>query len=109
MMEMLVSSSPQTLELLPALPQSLSKGEISGMKGRNRVTIESLNWDLTNKAVNCTLKSDIDQDITLIERHGINQINTKTRVIQSPLGQIARIVHLTKGVSTHISIKLDKI
>jgi len=109
MMEMLVSSSPQTLELLPALPQSLDKGEISGMKGRNRVTIESLNWDLTNKAISCTLKSDIDQDITLIERRGINQINIKTKVIESPLGQIARVIHLSKGVSTHISIKLDKI
>jgi alpha-L-fucosidase 2 len=106
MMEMLVSTSPGILELLPALPESLKKGEISGMKGRNRITIERLSWDLAAKVVNCTLRSDIDQQITLIERNGIKAIKTKTLTNGSKLGQIAREVQLKAGERTEITMGL---
>lgn len=106
MMEMLVASSPGLLELLPALPPSLDKGTISGVKGRNRVTVENLSWDLTKNIVNCTLKSDIDQRITLIERNGINTINTSALVHSSSLWQFARVVNLKANISTPILIRL---
>ncbi|MFC8433272.1 hypothetical protein [Streptomyces sp. NPDC057253] len=35
--EMLVYSRPGVLEILPALPDQLPKGSISGVLGRNRV------------------------------------------------------------------------
>ncbi|WP_321335425.1 glycoside hydrolase N-terminal domain-containing protein [uncultured Bacteroides sp.] len=66
MMEMLVSSSPGVIELLPALIPGLDKGCITGMKGRSRVTIEKLSWDLSKQQIICTLKSDITQKITLV-------------------------------------------
>lgn len=106
MMEMLISSSPGVLEFLPALPPELTEGGISGVKGRNRVTIQSLSWNNDDNSVNCTIKSDIDQDITLIERSGIDSINTDAPVSPSPLGQIARILRLKSGVSTAIAIGL---
>jgi hypothetical protein len=109
MMEMLVDSSPGVLELLPALPQNLDQGAISGVKGRNRVTVQSLSWNTGANSVNCTLQSDIDQSITLIERSGINTISTSATVSPSPLGQIARVVQLQAGVSTGISIGLGQI
>ena len=56
----------------------------------------------------CTLRSDIDQDITLIERSGIKTINTSATVSPSPLGQIARVIHLQAGVSADISIGLGQ-
>ena len=59
--------------------------------------------------MNCTLRSDIDQDITLIERSGINTISTSAAVSPSPLGQIASVIHLQAGVSTDISIGLGQI
>jgi alpha-L-fucosidase 2 len=109
MMEMLVDSSPGVLELLPALPQTLDQGAISGVKGRNRVTVQSLSWNTGANSVNCTLQSDIDQSITLIERSGINTISTSATVSASPLGQIARVIQLQAGVSTSISIGLGQI
>jgi len=108
MMEMLLSSSPGTLELLPALPQTLTQGSITDVKGRNRVTVQSLSWNMTNNSVNCALQSDIDQDITLIERSGINTISTGASVTPSPLGQIARVIQLQAGVSTSITIGLGQ-
>ena len=109
MMEMLVSSRPGTLELLPAVPQTLDQGAISGVKGRNRVTVKDLHWNLNKDVVSCTLRSDIDQDITLIERDGIKTISTKTGTGSSPLGQIARTVHLRGGESVNIDMVLAQL
>jgi hypothetical protein len=108
MMEMLVSSSPGTLELLPALPQTLIQGSITDVKGRNQVTVQNLSWNMSSNSVNCTLQSAIDQEITLIERSGINSITTSATVSPSPLGQIARVIQLQAGVSTEISIGLGQ-
>ncbi|GAB6011924.1 glycosyl hydrolase family 95 catalytic domain-containing protein [Viscerimonas tarda] len=104
MMDMLVHSNPGVLELLPSLPEELSKGSVSGIKGRNRVTVENLSWDLNKKSLKCILKSDIDQSITLIERQGIKRINAKTTVEKSLLGNIARTVTLPKGKNIAIEI-----
>jgi len=109
MMEMLISSRPGTLELMPAVPQSLDNGEIAGVKGRNRVTIQDLRWNLDTNSVSCTLRSDIDQNITLIERSGIKTISTEARISASPLGQIARTIHLTSGQSFSIDMKLGQL
>jgi hypothetical protein len=126
MMEMMVCSSPGVLELLPALPQSLTQGSISGVKGRNRVTIQNLTWNMSRHSVNCTLKSDINQRITLIERDGIENISigapntwlqklsqwwhgvSNATISNSPLGEIARTIQLQAGVSTRITIGLGQ-
>ena len=104
MMEMLVSSGPGELELLPALPAALAKGSVSGIKGRNRVTVENLSWDMNRKLVSCILKSDTDQKITLIERTGIGSIKTSAKVESSPLGTMARLISLKKGEQVFLSI-----
>jgi alpha-L-fucosidase 2 len=103
MMEMLVGSSPGILELLPALPKELDKGTIAGIKGRNRVTVKNLSWNMANKTVNCTLVSAIDQKITLIERQGISAIKTVAKNSPSSLGYI---VQLRAGVKTNIAMLL---
>jgi hypothetical protein len=105
---MLVSSRPGTLELLPALPQSLPEGTISGVKGRNRVTVEKLSWNMGTRLVRCELKSDIDQKITVIERDGIRSMATNVVVSPSPLGQVARVVHLPAGKPTSIEIVVNR-
>jgi hypothetical protein len=109
MIEMLIASNPGLLEFLPALPETLVKGAISGVKGRNRITVEGLSWDLSANSVSCILKSDIDQTITLIERSGIKNLTTRARVSSSPLGQTARKVYLKAGEHTNITIELGKL
>jgi hypothetical protein len=73
------------------------------------VTVQSLSWNTGAGVVNCTLRSDIDQDLTLIERSGIASMSTTAAVAPSPLGQMARVVHLQAGVSTDISIGLGQL
>jgi hypothetical protein len=106
MMEMLISTSPGVLEFLPALPARIVHGSIAGVKGRNRTTVESLCWDMSANTVNATVKSDIDQEITVIERSGIKTLNSSAAVGASPLGDIARVIRLKAGVSTPISLGL---
>ncbi len=108
MMEMLVASSPGTLDLLPALPQILDQGAVAGIKGRNRVTVQSLDWSTGANSVNCTLQSDIDQNLTLIERSGIDTLSANAAISSSPLGATARVVQLKAGVSTGIAIGLGQ-
>ncbi|HTJ79385.1 MAG TPA: glycoside hydrolase N-terminal domain-containing protein [Rariglobus sp.] len=109
MMEMLVSSEPGRFEFLPALPEGLEKGSISGVKGRNRATLVSLAWDRAARTASCVIRSDIDQDLTLIERDGIVKITSDAPLAASPLGAIARVIRLKAGVNTAVSFELGKL
>lgn len=103
-MEMLVGSDSGTLELLPALPEYLSSGSISGIKGRNRITVQQLNWDMQTHEVNCVLVSDVNQTITLIFRKGIKNIVSNANVSPAPLKNITRKIRLEKGKQVRIKI-----
>ncbi len=102
-MEMLTYSRPGVTELLPAVPNYLTQGSISSVRGRNRVTV-SLNWNLTAKTVNATLHSDITQKVTLINRRGITSITSSAAIASSPVGSFARVLSLQAGASTTVSI-----
>ncbi|MDN0196247.1 RICIN domain-containing protein [Streptomyces sp. S.PNR 29] len=105
--EALVYTRPGVLEILPALPDQLTKGTINGVRGRNRITIQSLSWDTAARTATVKLTSDIDQNVTFICRRGITSISTGATVTtSSPLGNHARIVSLTAGTSTTITIGL---
>ena len=106
MMEMLISSSPGVLEFLPALPARLVHGSIAGVKGRNRTTVVSLNWDMSTNTLNAMVKSDIDQDITIIERSGIKTLKCDAPAEASPLGNMARIIRFKAGVNTPLAMEL---
>ncbi|WP_436761080.1 discoidin domain-containing protein [Streptosporangium sp. V21-05] len=107
MMEMLATTDPGTLELLPALPKGLRKGSISGMLGKSRFSIDDLDWDTDTRKVKVTLTSDVDQNLTLIQRDGIEQITGAGIQIQdSPLGNIARVLPLRKGQTVTLDLTL---
>ena len=107
MMEMLASSDEGTLEFLPALPDGLEQGSITGMKGRNQTTMEQLEWDMAAGTVTATVRSDIDQTLTLIQRRGIARVDTDAPLKRSPLGRIARQITLKAGESTRVTLYLD--
>ncbi|MCL8017220.1 RICIN domain-containing protein [Streptomyces sp. AS02] len=104
--EAMVYSRPGILELLPALPDQLSKGTIKGVRGRNRITVESLSWDLAARTATVVLTSAVTQDITLISRRGMTSVTTGATVASSSLGSHARVVSLTAGTRTTITIGL---
>ncbi|WP_328916112.1 MULTISPECIES: glycosyl hydrolase family 95 catalytic domain-containing protein [unclassified Streptomyces] len=108
MMEMLAATQPGTLELLPAVPKGLKKGSVSGMLGKGRFTIDNLSWDTDNRKVKVTLTSGIDQNLTLIQRNGIESITGDGVSIQSsPLGGIARVLSLQKGRTVTLDLTLS--
>ncbi|GHT02612.1 lectin [Bacteroidia bacterium] len=106
MMEMLLNSKNDVIELLPALPPSLTKGSLSGLRTRNQTIIERLEWDMDSRTIVCILKSNINQDITLIQRQGITSIKSDAAIRPSAIGNEGRVVKLKAGKSTKISITI---
>ena len=106
MIEMLVCSSPGIIEFLPALPTDLTKGKISGIKCRNRITLKDLSWDKEAGIIECTLVSDIDQSCTIVERSGIAEITGNVEIQPSQQGNMACQILLTKGKVSKLTIKL---
>jgi hypothetical protein len=104
--EALVHTRPGIVELLPALPDQLTKGSITGVRGRNRVRVDSLTWDLAARTARVTLTSAVTQNITLISRRGMTSISTSATVASSPLGSHARVVSLTAGQQVQVTVEL---
>ncbi|MER7480191.1 RICIN domain-containing protein [Streptomyces sp. NPDC126510] len=104
--EALVYSRPGVLEILPALPDQLPSGTIKGVRGRNRITVRSLTWDTGARTATVSLTSDINQDITFVCRRGMTSVSTSATVKTSPLGNHARVVSLTAGTVTTITVGL---
>ncbi len=64
--ESLVYSNKGEIEILPALPQSgFDSGTITGIRARTRAQITELTWNLESKTASVTIKSDINQKITV--------------------------------------------
>jgi hypothetical protein len=62
---MILQSRPGTLDLLPALPDAWPRGEIRGIKARQRITINRLAWDRTAGKLTLQLTSECDQSVVL--------------------------------------------
>ena len=107
MMEMLVNSKNDVIELLPAIPQALRKGSLSGLKTRNRATIKNLEWDMDTQTIKCTIVSDINQDITLIQRQGIKHVEADAVIRPAGIGNEVYIVKLKAGKSATITMKIN--
>ena len=97
------------VELLPALPAAMTTGTVTGIMNRNRTTTQSLTWDMNARTASVTLKSDVDQNVTVIERLGIDNMTLSSgtaAIAPSPLGNIARVVSLKAGVPAAFAIAL---
>jgi alpha-L-fucosidase 2 len=64
-LEMLVQSTPNLIKLIPALPQVLAKGRVSGIRTRAGVSVD-LAWQQCPFELEATLISQRDQTLTLI-------------------------------------------
>jgi alpha-L-fucosidase 2 len=104
--EALVYTRPGIVELLPAVPDQLATGTITGVRGRNQVRIDSLSWDLPGRAVTVMLTSAVTQAITLISRRGIASVTTSATVASSSLGPQARVISLPAGHQVQVTVGL---
>jgi hypothetical protein len=109
-MEMLAYSRPGVIEVLPALPPSLVKGSISGVLARTFARLDKLAWDMEARTVDLTVTSVRKQDVTLIARHGIEEISAPAGVLAAkPQRDKADCeLHLPEGRPVEIHLKLGR-
>jgi hypothetical protein len=109
-MEMLAYSRPGVIEVLPALPPSLVKGTIDGMLLRTFARLDKLSWDMEARTVDATITSVRKQDITLIARHGIENISASNGALSAkPQSGAANCdLHLPEGKPVEIHLKLGQ-
>ncbi len=64
---------------MPAIPTTgFEKGSIKGLVTRTRAELVSFEWDLTQKTVTATIRSDIDQSITVSCKGGSQVLEFKS-------------------------------
>jgi len=109
-MEMLAYSRPGVIEVLPALPPSLVKGTINGMLLRTFARLDKLAWDMEARTVDVTITSAKKQDVTLIARHGIENISASGGALSArpQSGGANCDLHLPEGKSVEIHLKLGQ-
>jgi len=96
--------------VLPALPPSLMKGSINGMLLRTFARLDKLTWDMEARTVDVTITSLKKQDITLIARHGIENISASSGALSAkPQSGAANCdLHLPEGKQVEIHLKLGQ-
>lgn len=103
-MEMLVYTCPGVVELLPALPDEIAKGSITGVLGRGQVTVDKLEWDLLKKRVNVSLRSGKDQRIELCLRQGITKISGSENTLMEKVNDHTFSLDLESNKITKLEI-----
>ncbi|MDT0269148.1 glycoside hydrolase N-terminal domain-containing protein [Streptomyces sp. DSM 44915] len=103
--EALVYSRPGVLELLPALPDELARGRLTGLLARTGVRVHELTWDLPAGTATARLESRAEQPLTLLCRPGLAELETELPVAASPLGPHARRLTLPAGRSTTVTAR----
>jgi len=108
MMEMLAYSRPGVIEVLPALPDTLEKGAINGMLLRTFARLDKMSWDMDARTVDLTVTSFRKQDVTLIARYGIEDIDASAGVLAGALkrGAADCTLHLPEGKPVTLRLKL---
>lgn len=62
---MLVYAQPGKIKFIPALPKKLTSGCLKGIRAKNQIEIESLEWDIETGIIEAVIISDIDQTIAI--------------------------------------------
>jgi alpha-L-fucosidase 2 len=106
--EMVLSSRPGFVSLLPALPDRWEKGSIAGLRCRGNITV-SIEW--SREKVHAELISSQSQNINLkchVDIAEINDAGTGTSIEDSPYGPRYRKIYLPAGEMLRIHIRLKR-
>jgi hypothetical protein len=108
MMEMLLYSRPGVIEVLPAAPESLTKGTVKGLLARTFTKVDDLTWDMGAKTVDLTVTSRRPQDISLIVRYGIESIVAPAGVLPArpKPGETVCTLHLPQDTPVVLHLKI---
>ena len=109
---MLFFSWPGRLDLVPALPKALPRGELRGALARRGITIDRLSWDRRAGRIELEFTSAERQTVTL-RVPGVAKLNSVTRlkpgasVKPSPEGANARLVTVARGRRVSLVVEAD--
>jgi len=108
--EMLAYSRPGLIEVLPALPAALVQGSIKGMRLRTFARLDRLAWNLEARTVDLTVTSARKQDVALLLRHGIDEVNAPSGVLAADIrpGTADCSLHLPENRPVEIHLKLSQ-
>lgn len=106
-LESLVYSKPGEIELLPALPSSISVGEISGIACRNQTVVERMNWNTNDGSISFKLLSKVEQTISIRVRRGIAEFETVNDAKLIAKGSVLQ-VSLKANEAAAIELVLDR-
>ncbi len=106
MMEMLAYSRPGVIEVLPALPPSLTRGSINGMLLRTFARLDRLEWNMDTRTVELTVTSMRKQEVTLIARQGIEEISASPGVLAAKPGPGEAVCHLQLPEGKPVKIRM---
>jgi hypothetical protein len=98
------------IEVLPALPPSLTKGAINGMQLHTFARLNKLAWDMEARTVDLTVTSVRKQDVTLIARYGIEAVSASSRALAAkPESDKATCdLHLPEGKPVEVHLKIGR-
>lgn len=65
LLESLVYSDAGRIQILPALPEGMQSGQVTGPMARTRAEITALEWDVTGGSASVTITSQVDQTVEL--------------------------------------------
>ncbi|MEQ8838948.1 MAG: hypothetical protein RID07_19230 [Lacipirellulaceae bacterium] len=91
------------VELLPALPEFMNQGKLTGVKARCQTTIESLEWNLDERWVRARVTSDKDQTLVIRHRGGMKKI--ESNVDHSTTPENAFTVDATAGEPVEVKVE----
>jgi alpha-L-fucosidase 2 len=101
--EMIFTSRPGVLKLLPALPNEWPKGEIQGMQGRGAVNIQKMSWSKHASTVYAELQTNHAQELTVVLPKNIKSLEINGKK-QNPSGKSFSI---NMGSNKVYSIKIQ--
>ena len=95
--EMIFTSRPGVLKLLPALPREWPEGEILGMQGRGAVNIKKMTWSKNGTIVSADLQTKHAQKLTVVLPKNIKSLEINGKK-QKPSGKSFSIDLASKKV-----------
>ena len=98
LLESLVYSDRGTVQILPAIPDGMAEGTLSGSLARSRAEVSTLSWSLPNKTATATIRSDVDQTIALSSGQQWKSVTIDGRVVKNTGAPIS--LTMTAGQST---------
>ena len=107
LMEMLVYSRPGVIELLPAVPISLEKGNIKGVLARTFAKVDDMSWNMKAKTIDFAVTSLKDQDISLVVRYGLESVTVLQGCTMTQFKKDTDrcVLHLTKDHTAKVRIR----